>query len=490
MFNHSHRVRRQVVRVRVRSAPEAFAARTLLRQALEGPLLEALGRALDAVACPEDLHLGRLDLRVRSRSVDELPEAIAACLERDMSPALLSAMARASAAIHPPQAGQGTAPTAPSASGRGQSPMGDLGRGEFEDLRGGGPVAAAAWAGPSHASAGSAPPLVRRQAGLDDRFVERATGPDAEELRGPLHPLGDHGATVPATGRLAEASAPLPSGQRESVAGAEAALDAFNGSASRPSAGAEPEAPRAASSRPQGEPGWAGAAAGVRAAGNPPGGWSGLPHRPGSLVHPAAAAHGASASTHQVEVDPRPVERSDDASAPEVIFTQPCRCPLAGLVLLHPFLPRFLEACGVPIGAGGIPPDAVPRAAALLRLVATGDPGAVEPDAASIALLLGLPLDARLPAAPQDVSALDREEVDALLAAAVSHWRVLKQTSTAGLQVTFLQREGILSERADGYLLRMAPAPWDVLLGLLPWALGVVRLPWMQRTVFVEWPAR
>jgi hypothetical protein len=35
----------------------------------------------------------------------------------------------------------------------------------------------------------------------------------------------------------------------------------------------------------------------------------------------------------------------------------------------------------------------------------------------------------------------------------------------------------------------MVREPFDLLLGLLPWGIGLVRTPWMRAPLTVEWPA-
>lgn len=162
----------------------------------------------------------------------------------------------------------------------------------------------------------------------------------------------------------------------------------------------------------------------------------------------------------------------------------------AGLVLLHPYLPRFFESTHVKqAGAPALLAGELPRAAALLHLVATGDPEPFELDLDLIKLLIGLPLDAELPVSDGLVGPADREEVDGLLGAVVEHWSALKRTSVQGLRVSFLQRHGLLREDGQGFRLQIEPAPFDMLLGQLPWGIAVVKLPWMTRPLFTDWPA-
>lgn len=162
----------------------------------------------------------------------------------------------------------------------------------------------------------------------------------------------------------------------------------------------------------------------------------------------------------------------------------------AGLVLLHPFLPRFFESTAVKAaGEPALLTGELPRAAALLHLLATGDQEPFELDLGFIKVLLGLPIDAQLPISEGLVPASDREEVDALLAAVIDHWSALKRTSVSGLRASFLQRHGLLREDDQGFRLQVEPAPFDMLLGQLPWGIGTIKLPWMKKLLFTDWPA-
>jgi len=162
----------------------------------------------------------------------------------------------------------------------------------------------------------------------------------------------------------------------------------------------------------------------------------------------------------------------------------------AGLILLHPFLPRFFESTAVKnAGRPELSSDALPRAAALLHWLATGEDEARELDSDFIKVLLGLRLESQLPVSEGLLAATDREEVDALLSAVIGHWSALKRTSVKGLRGSFLQRRGLLREQDQGFRLQVEPAPFDMLLGQLPWGIGTVKLPWMKKAIFTEWPA-
>lgn len=164
--------------------------------------------------------------------------------------------------------------------------------------------------------------------------------------------------------------------------------------------------------------------------------------------------------------------------------------PQAGLVLLHPYLPRLFEAAGlVAAGHRGPLPDAVvPRAAALLHWLASGT-AALEFELPFVKLLLGFTPDTPFSHALPSLTEAERAEAEALLAAVLAHWQALRGTTTDGLRTAFLRRRGQLRRQDEAWQLRVEPEPFDMLLGLLPWSIGLVRLPWMPWPLLTEWDA-
>ena len=164
--------------------------------------------------------------------------------------------------------------------------------------------------------------------------------------------------------------------------------------------------------------------------------------------------------------------------------------PLAGLVLLHPYLPRLLKGCGLVDDKGRSIADAVlPRACALLHALACSDAEAAEHQLPLIKLLLGRAPDDALTGSLPRPTAADREEIDSLLAAVRSHWKALGNTSVDGLRLSFLQRRGLLRKADGAWQMQMQAEGFDVLLDLLPWSISLVKLPWMPLPLMVEWHA-
>jgi Contractile injection system tape measure protein len=156
----------------------------------------------------------------------------------------------------------------------------------------------------------------------------------------------------------------------------------------------------------------------------------------------------------------------------------------AGIVLLHPFLPRFFEGLGVAVGGELTDPR---RAVCLLHHVATGELTAPEHQVTLAKALCGLPLGEPVEA-DAEITGAETAEATALLEAAIRHWEALRSTSPGGLRAEFLQRPGILSVTADGdWLLRVESRTADILLDQLPWGFSPVWLPWMSHLMMVEW---
>ncbi|MDY0026569.1 MAG: contractile injection system tape measure protein [Lentimicrobium sp.] len=156
----------------------------------------------------------------------------------------------------------------------------------------------------------------------------------------------------------------------------------------------------------------------------------------------------------------------------------------AGLILLHPFLPRYFETLGLVKDKKLISPD---RALNLLNYLATGNTSSPEYELVLPKILCGLPLFVS-GESKKEISENELQESLALLNAVIRHWAALRNTSVDGLREAFLQRPGKLSQKEDGdWLLQLESRTHDILLGQLPWGFNRIQLPWMERMLWVEW---
>jgi hypothetical protein len=81
----------------------------------------------------------------------------------------------------------------------------------------------------------------------------------------------------------------------------------------------------------------------------------------------------------------------------------------------------------------------------------------------------------------------EKGQAESLLVDVIGHWKALKNTSPDGLRTGFFWRDGVITPKDNGYLLRVETRAQDVLLGSLPWAIGLIKLPWMDEPLHVDW---
>lgn len=493
-MNAPHRIRRQRWQVCTASAADAFAVRTALRQENELSLLPALESAFAGLDDGErEIHLPRLELAIHISSADRLAEELPAKLAEAARRALTEAVA--------------AAPQVPAATSRRLTPGSRLRRylasGQVdwfdadreqpellqqlaEEARLWSAAPAAAWPClladlPSGGQA-RADAFFRFLQLLDvadrlrwwdfaARLAESHDGESPARLALLCHLAAtrpaDHALRLQALGLLALSADPARSNRHRSeclrVAQACAGqLETF--------ASVDREnwlkieswlAGQAGSARL--DPDTSGTQATTGAT---------------SLLLPGAAG-----------IEKRPNFSLDRDSEPDPALGLPLRS--AGLVLLHPYLPRLFSALGW-IGASHTPGEPfpwarLPQAAALLNWLATGRDEPFEFELGTAKLLLGLQPDAPLPVAAGLIGEAEREEGAALLSAVVQHWSALGQTSVDGLRVAFLQRGALLYPAPDGWLLRPQGETFDLLLDRLPWGLSIIRLPWMPACLHTEW---
>jgi hypothetical protein len=164
----------------------------------------------------------------------------------------------------------------------------------------------------------------------------------------------------------------------------------------------------------------------------------------------------------------------------------------AGLILLHPLLPHYFEQLGLTQQQRWVDGPAQRRAVHLLQYLVDGkveaDGRLEQPE--HLLTLNKLLCDIRIQE-PIGREIIIREEEKQLAAALLEvlrqRWPKMQNTSSEGIRVSFLQREGALTAIGDGWRLRVEQKGIDVLLSYLPWGWGIVRLPWMNTTIYTEW---
>lgn len=187
---------------------------------------------------------------------------------------------------------------------------------------------------------------------------------------------------------------------------------------------------------------------------------------------------------HPVKIE-SPVNQEEEEKYPFAVSN-------AGLILLHPFIISLFENTGI-IKSGRdhqFTPIILTHAAALLYFLATGREDVHEWELGCIKILLGLEPESPLLISEGLISAVDKDESEALLQSAINHWSALKNTSVHGFQSSFLQRQGLIRDEEECWKLQVESKSFDVLLDHLPWNINIVKLPWMKKAIYTEWEAR
>lgn len=158
----------------------------------------------------------------------------------------------------------------------------------------------------------------------------------------------------------------------------------------------------------------------------------------------------------------------------------------AGVILLHPFLAAFFRELKLVERAEFVDESARHKAIHLIQYLATKETGLPEYELLLPKFLCDLhfeiPIEREV-----EISDAEKEEVENLLGAAIKHWGALGSASPDGMREGFLQRDGKLEKRENGWYLMVQQKNLDILLNRLPWNLSMVRLPWMKEMLRVEW---
>ena len=160
-------------------------------------------------------------------------------------------------------------------------------------------------------------------------------------------------------------------------------------------------------------------------------------------------------------------------------------------MLTSPFLPRLFETlgqlCEDEQGHTRLrDKEAISRAVHLLQYLVDGSTSTPEPLLALNKIMCGVPTGTIV---EREIipTEQEREVCERLLKSMIANWKVIENTSIAGLQETFLQREGRLESTPEGWKLRVQRKTLDVLVDQIPWSISIVFYRWMPQSLHVTW---
>ncbi len=81
----------------------------------------------------------------------------------------------------------------------------------------------------------------------------------------------------------------------------------------------------------------------------------------------------------------------------------------------------------------------------------------------------------------------ERDEIERLSKALISNWTIIKNSSVAGFQESFVRRRGVLERSDKDWILRVETKGIDVLLDDIPWNIHLISLPWNDYLIHVDW---
>jgi len=158
----------------------------------------------------------------------------------------------------------------------------------------------------------------------------------------------------------------------------------------------------------------------------------------------------------------------------------------AGLVLAAPYIPRLLDMLNLTADSEFKNRNAAERGIHLLQYLVNGSCSSPEYQLVLNKILCGVTTGTPI---VREIAMDDNEAavVETLLQAIIEHWTAIGSTSIAGLQESFLQREGRLRLKNDSWHLLVEARAFDMLLDRLPWSFSLIKFPWMLRPIHVEW---
>lgn len=156
----------------------------------------------------------------------------------------------------------------------------------------------------------------------------------------------------------------------------------------------------------------------------------------------------------------------------------------AGLILLNPFLVRFLNGAKLVNANNEISDEG--KACMLLHFLATGMEDVTDVELTLEKICLGIPLDTIINY-QTPLTAEDKALCDELLQAVIQHWSILKNSSVNTLRDMFLKREGNITLKEDSVKLVVERFAQDILLDKIPWNISLFQLKWMDKMMHIEW---
>jgi hypothetical protein len=157
----------------------------------------------------------------------------------------------------------------------------------------------------------------------------------------------------------------------------------------------------------------------------------------------------------------------------------------AGLVLTNPYLKMLFERLGF-LENDVIKPSDQEKAVLYLNYLAYGSISNAPGSTSLNKVLCGLKLETPIPTSV-DLPKEDRQLMDGLLTAMISHWNAIGGSSPEGFRGNWFVRDGQLTEEEERWSLVVDKRPYDILLNRAPFSFSHIHFPWMDKPLHVTW---
>lgn len=86
-----------------------------------------------------------------------------------------------------------------------------------------------------------------------------------------------------------------------------------------------------------------------------------------------------------------------------------------------------------------------------------------------------------------EVSDEEKQEMHDMFESLKQYWKTVSNTSTEGIQKTFICRTGLITYEKPYWVLRVENSALDILMDDIPWELSMLMFPWSERSIWIEW---
>lgn len=168
------------------------------------------------------------------------------------------------------------------------------------------------------------------------------------------------------------------------------------------------------------------------------------------------------------------------------VLTESIAINNAGLTLINSYLPLLLDRLKCLENDLFVDEQSQLNTAHHLQYLVTGQSETDETHLALNKVLCGLhPTTAIHPGYAH--STAQKELMNGLLKAIISHWPAIGKTSIDGFRGNWLVREGLLTEYEDKWELNVKARAYDLLINKSPFSISMIKLPWMNKVLHVNW---